>query len=788
MKRFVIWLLSALLGVLVLTAGGLWLATVLIDEEVIKTQLSQQVRQQTGGELEITGNIDWVFFPDFGFSLGNSRFTPAKQTQALAEIDQLELGIELAPLLGGQINIQHVALDGIRLYLHTDANADNNWDFATQASDTAPQTDNASSNELSMAINHISISQGQIHYIDERNDTDLQLNDISLDTRQLNFSGRPFQISAGASLSDKDQQITAQVDATASIDLAAEQFTLSKAIINAQGQRGSEDFEFTAKGDISGQLAEGIYQFTAMQLNSGPLAVNTDLTLLLAGEDIELSGNIDIPSTDLQHAATLLDIDLPELAEDISKFSLTAAIDYRADQLSISGLKSRLSSQDNSMDITASGNITGQLDSGRWQTSALTIAAGPIQASGQMTLIQNLDNIQANGQLTLPPFNAQQALLYFGMEPIITSDKDALSRVSLNTKISFDNGDLRLTELQGRLDDSLLAGQVLRQENGSLRLKLDIDQIDANRYLAPTGTTSDDSKNDDAADEPLPLDTLHELSGSFNLAIGQLKFQAFDLDTVLLDAVATQGNIDIRRLSTKLYGGNLAATGQLNSRSEQLTISLKGREIDLTSLLTSMADVNWVAGRAQLDIDITSKGASVNDWQHNANGTGNITINQVVLSELNIERQLCEGIAQINREALSDTSQWPPDTAIDSINGQLRFVDGVIHNDKLTAELSNMTVGGKGQVNPMKNSVDYLLSAQLVGDMRNNDPACRINDRLKSIHWPMRCKGSLDDEPSELCGIDSNGMSSIIEQMATYEIQRQADKLIENALDKWLKK
>ena len=111
-----------------------------------------------------------------------------------------------------------------------------------------------------------------------------------------------------------------------------------------------------------------------------------------------------------------------------------------------------------------------------------------------------------------------------------------------------------------------------------------------------------------------------------------------------------------------------------------------------------------------------------------------------------------------------------------------------MENKSFTAGLSNTDLKGSGGVNLMNNSVDYRLGIRIIGEMREVDPACEVNKRYRDVYWPLRCKGSLDGEPSKLCGIDESGLNDIAQKMAEEELRGRATEAAEDALKRLFKR
>jgi AsmA protein len=148
---------------------------------------------------------------------------------------------------------------------------------------------------------------------------------------------------------------------------------------------------------------------------------------------------------------------------------------------------------------------------------------------------------------------------------------------------------------------------------------------------------------------------------------------------------------------------------------------------------------------------------------------------------ISIDKQLCQGIALIKGKTLSN--QWSENTALDNLNGKIRFINGTMKNDSLTGGSSTIKLTGNGWLSPEKNKMNYKLGVQITGDQISQDPACEVNKRYRDISWPLQCKGQLDTEPKNLCGIDQSKMKDIIKDLTVDEVGRKAS----NELDKYLK-
>jgi uncharacterized protein involved in outer membrane biogenesis len=168
-KILKITIISAL-TLLGLVGSGAWYAASQINPEKLVQILSSTVKESTGRDLKVAGPVSVNVFPSLGItaeevSLSNARWA---SNPNLLTVKRLEIDIQLLPLLTKQVEFNAINLSGLEVYLQTNKAGDGNWDS------TAPTTNSSvgsSSNSSSgstpaepMKIEHLLISNAQIHY------------------------------------------------------------------------------------------------------------------------------------------------------------------------------------------------------------------------------------------------------------------------------------------------------------------------------------------------------------------------------------------------------------------------------------------------------------------------------------------------------------------------------------------------------------------------------------------------------------------------------------------------
>jgi len=178
-------------------------------------------------------------------------------------------------------------------------------------------------------------------------------------------------------------------------------------------------------------------------------------------------------------------------------------------------------------------------------------------------------------RLKITAFSPRRLLQRLG-QPIETRDPSVLNALTLETQIKGGLSQLNLTPLKIRLDNSHLQGnlKVLDLQQQTLAFKLNLDQIDIDRYLPPESEAPEASQPDSpplsGADILLPLEMLHALNLNGSLKVGKLKAAGITINDIQLEVSAKQGTLKVTpkaALDNGTYQSNLARVNLNNLNS-----------------------------------------------------------------------------------------------------------------------------------------------------------------------------------------------------------------------------
>jgi AsmA protein len=476
---------AIVLGVIVLGVVVLAIALVLlVDPNDYKGEITQAVKDNTGRELKIKGNLGLSVFPWVGLEIGEAELAnaPGFGDTPFARITSAGVRVKVLPLLHKELVVDSVHVDGLRLDLARNRAGRTNWEDLAAAEKPAAAAKGkprapAAPSETGLAaftIGGINISNGEIRWRDEQAGTRYTLSNLELKSSTIDMA-RPVDAHLAFLLESATPALRAPIELNTRVQLNLERQTLdipklelavAELVLKAnlkgtnirqspvlQGQLEIPAFDprpllktlgaepRMASKDALHKLALSA-QFRAelgrQALALSDIAVTIDDMVLhanLRGDTIvdapKWSGSLSLPSF---HPATVLDLlainTQPSLRQAFAQASLKA--DFNADL------------QQHTISIA---NLSLAAD-------GLTLT-GDLQASniGEAPVIQ--------GRVEMPSFNPRKLLQALGIE-YQPASKEVLRTASLKSAFSADLGHqaVAVSQLALAVDDIALHGEL----------------------------------------------------------------------------------------------------------------------------------------------------------------------------------------------------------------------------------------------------------------------------------------------------------------------------------------
>lgn len=752
MRRiFLTAILSITLLVLVLVAG-LSLLLSNIDLNRVKPQIQQWVYQQSGIALAIDGSIDWVIewqgLPSVSLSMTQLRGylnTPLETLaqpnhNALADIQQLTLGVMLGELIHGRIYVNQLKANDVSIRLVRNKQGKANWqDIVTQANNESlinKNTNFANDSILAVAnniiINELQLNNIHLDYQDQTSGMHHSINIKSLNSQNLNVQGQSFSIATQATIQNANKNILA---------------------ISLNSQLSLKGFLQKVKNHSPQIILSDI---RAELKNTTP--ANKGNVLQAAA----IKGNASYRLND--HAFTLDNFRLKNAASEIN--------------LTINGVPSI---HEKNPSLTMTGNI--QLTSKRLKAQ--------LNALG-------VETTTANNVLRKLSINAEISGLY---KPL--SQRFSLAEIKAEIDDSHIGGAISVL-LQNKKVPAISALLNIDQFNIDKYQDTPTKQKNINSNVNTQAARGHQLPLEylDFADVLLTINidnlTAYQLDLS-SLAAG-LEITDGDIKQAILKGTFYQSAING---SAQLHRSNTTATKiKLNQKMTGLDVAALLTAVNRSSADSSQSPTA-ISGIANIDASLQLEGSSLDAWLNSLSGKTHITLTDGVYASDNIEHRVCQAVASVRKTRLqkkwpSDTVLENISSTIKWHNGigHLTILKGGLKNIDLSGKGS---VDLSSQYYHL--DLDAIIRGAIVNDSidtlsvrhdSHSDPACAINKKYRDIAWPILCRGTLNITHSNTesfdnsCEVNQQRLRGLVRKAVKKEARNKIKKVIDNNIDKHL--
>jgi len=673
------------------------------DPNQYKTEISTAVKDATGRQLNIDGDIGLSLFPWIGMELGKITLSNASgfDDAPFAQINSAEVKLKLMPLLRQEVEMKAITLRGLNLNLQIDANGKTNWadlgqgETAPAAATPSPDTDDDQGGAISLAalaIGGLEITDANVSYDDRASGTRYTIKQLNLITGPVSLN-TPLDVTLNSQFSSNLPDVSGRLEFKSHIIAD---------ILNGQQHR-LDNTQLTLDFD-SPELA-----------SRGQLKLSSDIAIDLANELYQLYSLVI--ETNLENA------DLPS-----GKLSAKLMADINA----------------NLKQETAA-------------VSKLKLSAYDLNINADLNATKIMTSPDFNGELTITPFNARVLLQTLEQEVPETADTETLKKAALNIKLSGTTEAIKINPLQLQLDETSITGWLeadlpAGKPMPALRYALNIDAIDADRYLPPASEAdaaiAPPASAGAAAASTLPMELMRQLDIDGKLNIGKFKVSGLHVSDITTNLKAKDGLIQLQP-TAKLYQGQYQGNVQVDARQDIPSFKLDETltNIEAGPLLKDLMDDDMVSGKGSISAKLTTMGHTPEEMTKALNGALGINFKNGAFKKFNL--------AQMLRKAKAKIKKHPPPPKDDTkgtdfteLSGSFKIVNGVVHNDDLATKAPFIRINGEGKVNLVNEQVDYIVTSAIVGTAQGEGGAAL--DELKGIPIPVKVGGSFTQPTFDL--------------------------------------
>lgn len=506
-----------------------------------------------------------------------------------------------------------------------------------------------------------------------------------------------------------------------------------------------------------------------------------------SGEKYELkkvrlvTGSLEPGATVPVKAGFTLESKKPKL-ELVADLQANVTANESFDRYKVAGLQLNLEGKGKGlpkggMIVGAGADIDMNMAKGVLRVKGLNLDGPEVSLEGNLKVTNMNQKPQLNGDLRLGKTNLKKLAALFAV-PIQTTDPSALKKVSADLKMTHDGKALKIEPLNIQLDDSKVAGYVhlLDPKGPVLRARLDIDQLNLDRYLPPPVEEMPQDKAEKAT-KGNPFKPLRKLDLVAEANVGKLTASKLNLQQVKLKVVSKDGVLKADPISADLYKGKFDGEATLDVQGKQPKLHVKENltQVQIGPLLKDLTGQDKLLGKGAVHMNLRMTGLREKAIRRSLNGTASFKFKNGAYKGANLAELVRSGGGLLGGDASKATGENAR-TDFSEMGGSVKITDGLVDNQDLSAKSPLLRISGKGQVDLKADTVDYLLTTELVASLEGQGG--KTGDKLKGVPIPVRIKGKLTD-PSY-----SPDFSGVLKSNLGKEIDKQKQKLEEQLKSK----
>ena len=719
MSRFIIILGTVIVLPLITLVAILFF--VLDNPDAYKQQASDLVRQETGNQLVIDGDISWRFFPPIAIEVTNISLVDTANKAVIVSLKKASVDLELMPLLfDNELNISGLSIDGIVVDAQIDKDGTTNWSKSAAqtelqnspapttaaAKDTTDEqqkdvTEPSAANSMNINIASVSLTNGQVSYTDARTEESYEVTITRLQTTAL-VTNKATDLTGQFLVKDNQAGIAADIKIDGSIMINDQLDVVTLKTFSIRGDVDSKEYglvPLAIEVDAIINSTEGTANVQSLKLNTMDIELTSNMTVTDMDNAPQILGHIDINSFDARPIAAKLQIELPQMSnkDALSQVSLSADLDGSADLMSLTNLNLAFD------ESKLTGKLTANLNN---------------IASYQFDL--KIDQIDLTG--------------YMAPDPSVEADSGLSNPTSASEKQNVAN-------------------------------------------TTPTKPSTSKTASATIEDsEIIPVQMLVETPFDGTVNIEELRYEDYRFSDLKLDVENKSPRLT---LSTTLkgYGGTIELTTNIKAirlgKKPITDVQLSISNLDIASL----AATESITGALDLTTQHRFKGDLMSEILSSIAGDSRYTVNKGTIDVTAFKQVATVTDAIIGKQ--SSISQWPDMLPFENLKGNHKFEKGAAANQTFRFSFTNMDVSGKGGFDYFGNAIDYRVSTTFREDV--NGPFT-VNPKFAGIELPVDCNGSLDLDTSELCKPDNKAVAKIMQDIAAQELKRKGKKEVEKAI------
>jgi AsmA protein len=240
------------------------------------------------------------------------------------------------------------------------------------------------------------------------------------------------------------------------------------------------------------------------------------------------------------------------------------------------------------------------------------------------------------------------------------------------------------------------------------------------------------------------LSGLKGLNAKGRVEIGALQVQGLKLANLKTELRAAQGRAEVGPHSAALYEGSLAGTLTLDGNTNRVALKETLNNVAVGPLLRDFAEQDRLEGRGNVSLDVSAAGKTVNALKSALAGTARVHLRDGAIKGVNIGELLRKARSALGSQGAQDAqaADNKEKTDFSELSASFAIKNGVAHNEDLELKAPLFRLGGAGDIDIGKSTINYVAKASVVASAQGQGG--KDLEQLAGLTVPVRLSGPLD--------------------------------------------
>lgn len=212
----------------------------------------------------------------------------------------------------------------------------------------------------------------------------------------------------------------------------------------------------------------------------------------------------------------------------------------------------------------------------------------------------------------------------------------------------------------------------------------------------------------------IPVDSLTSLLLQLDLQLDSLQVGGVVLSQVRIKIAGKDGILQLAPLTAHLYDGSMKLETRMDVTGDVPEVQIKQRinKVQLAPLFQDLTGKEDITGTALVEVDISTSGLTWEELRSHTKGTMRLEFLNGEIKPLKILQKIRTARA-LHRLEMPQPMTTDAATGFVRLTGTGIFDDGILYNDDLMAVSELMQITGNGEIDFAGGELDFLLNVSL---------------------------------------------------------------------------